>query len=57
MENLPGRIQEKLDQGGWRFDQLPTTRDDGTSWSDVKSDCGFTSPELSELKNARCPGG
>jgi hypothetical protein len=55
MENLSDTLQRKLVNGGWRFDQLPI-RDDATSWKDVKEECGFSSAELSELKNARCPG-
>ena len=53
---LPGDIRKKLEDGGWRFDQLPAARNDATMWETVKSECNFTSPELSELKNARCPG-
>jgi hypothetical protein len=55
MENLPEDIKKKLGKGDWRFDQLPL-RDDGTSWSDVQKDCDLLNSELSELKNARCPG-
>ena len=55
MDNLSVTIQGKLTSGEWRFDQLPT-RDDATMWQDVKNECNFTSPELSEVKNARCPG-
>mmetsp|Transcript_34041 Transcript_34041/g.63559 ORF Transcript_34041/g.63559 Transcript_34041/m.63559 type:complete len:269 (+) Transcript_34041:113-919(+) len=57
MESLPGRIQEKLEQGEWEWDDLPTTRDDATSWRDVETGCGLTKQELSRVKNARCPGG
>ena len=52
---LPGDIRKKLEDGGWRFDQLPAM-DGAIMWETVKSECNFTSPELSELKNARCPG-
>jgi hypothetical protein len=55
MENLSDTLRGKLVNGGWRFDQLPI-RDDATSWKDVKEECGFSSAELSELKNARCSG-
>jgi hypothetical protein len=55
MDNLNPTIQEKLASGGWGFHQLPTTRDDATMWQDVKTECNFSSPELSELKNTRCP--
>mmetsp|Transcript_34042 Transcript_34042/g.63562 ORF Transcript_34042/g.63562 Transcript_34042/m.63562 type:complete len:97 (+) Transcript_34042:32-322(+) len=55
MENLPGRIiLEKLEQGGWEWDDLPI-RDDATSWSDVETGCGLTKQELSRVKNVRCP--
>jgi hypothetical protein len=56
MENLLEGIQEKLRLGGWGWDDLPTTRDDATSWSDVETGCGLTKQELSRVKNARCPG-
>ena len=55
MENLPGSIQEKLEQGEWGWVDLPTW-DDATSWSDVETACGLTKQELSRVKNARCPG-
>jgi hypothetical protein len=51
---LPGDIRKKLEDGRWRFDQLPAM-DGAIMWETVKSECNFTSPELSELKNARCP--
>jgi hypothetical protein len=43
MGNLPVSIQGKLEDGGWRFDQLPA-RDDKAVWETVKSECNFTSP-------------
>jgi hypothetical protein len=55
MENLRRNIQEKLEQGDWGWDDLPT-RDDATSWSDVEKGCELTKQELSRVKNARCPG-
>jgi len=55
MESLPESIQEKLRQGEWGWDDLPTTRDDATSWRDVETGCGLTKQELSRVKNVRCP--
>jgi len=55
MENLPGSILEKLGQGKWGWEDLPTARYE-TSWWDVETGCGLTKQELSRLKNARCPG-
>mmetsp|Transcript_27337 Transcript_27337/g.46201 ORF Transcript_27337/g.46201 Transcript_27337/m.46201 type:complete len:584 (-) Transcript_27337:559-2310(-) len=54
MENLPESIQQKLGEGEWGWDDLPT-RDDATSWRDVETGCGLTKQELSRVKNARCP--
>jgi hypothetical protein len=43
---------------GCEWKDLPRTRDDdAVSWSDVERECGLSKPELSRLKNARCPGG
>ena len=57
-DDAPGEIGEsirtKLKDGGWEFNDLPV-RDDSTMWSEVKKECKLTNPELSRLKNNRCP--
>ena len=52
---VPQDIGKLLTEGGWSFDQLPVVRDDSTSWADVKAECNLSSPQLSSLKNIRCP--
>jgi hypothetical protein len=54
MDNLNPTIQEKLASGGWEFDDLPV-REESTMWDRVQDQCRLSDPELSRLKNTRCP--
>ena len=54
MESLNETIRGKLTNIGWTFEALPV-RDDSVLWNSVKEECALSTPELSMVKNTRCP--